>query len=164
MFSKDLNPCLTPCIVKSKSDVSAQSQSSSHFTKVNFFYHFFCWPQAKAKRSRITFFCHVYHVLTRSARNPMVLIAAAARQEQTALTILLASQCRRALIITSLPQAPAANDEYTNLTKTRSIRTCFKFVIIKNVPLQAAYGLWPSAMWIIYKHVDYTCAITVPII
>jgi hypothetical protein len=32
------------------------------------------------------------------------------------------------------------------------------------VPLQAAYGLWPSAMWIIYKHVDYTCAITVPII
>lgn len=33
MFSKDLNPCLTPCIVKSKSDVSAQFQSSSHFTK-----------------------------------------------------------------------------------------------------------------------------------
>ncbi|CAL4935978.1 unnamed protein product [Urochloa decumbens] len=33
MFSKDLNPCLTPCIAKSKSDVSAQIQSSSHFTK-----------------------------------------------------------------------------------------------------------------------------------
>ncbi|CAN6286811.1 unnamed protein product [Urochloa humidicola] len=33
MFSKDLNPCLTPCITKSKSDVSAQIQSSSHFTK-----------------------------------------------------------------------------------------------------------------------------------
>ncbi|PAN44991.1 hypothetical protein PAHAL_9G086400 [Panicum hallii] len=33
MFSKDLNPCLTPCIVKSKSDVSAQFQSSSHFIK-----------------------------------------------------------------------------------------------------------------------------------
>ncbi|KAF8775630.1 hypothetical protein HU200_004408 [Digitaria exilis] len=32
MFSKDLNPCLTPCIFKSKSDVSAQFQSS-HFTK-----------------------------------------------------------------------------------------------------------------------------------
>jgi len=76
----------------------------------------------------------------------MVLIAAAARQEQTALTILLASQCRRALIITSLPQAPAANEEYTNLTKTKSIRTCFKFVIVMNVPVQAAYGLWPSAM------------------
>nr|CAB3493217.1 unnamed protein product [Digitaria exilis] len=41
MFSKDLNPCLTPCIFKSKSDVSAQFQSS-HFTKVNFFsYNFF---------------------------------------------------------------------------------------------------------------------------
>jgi hypothetical protein len=41
MFSKDLNPCLTPCIAKSKSDVSAQIQSSSHFTKVNFLsYHF----------------------------------------------------------------------------------------------------------------------------
>ncbi|ONM09348.1 Transcriptional adapter ADA2b [Zea mays] len=37
MFSKDLNPCLTPCIAKSKSDVSAQFQSSSQFTKVNFF-------------------------------------------------------------------------------------------------------------------------------
>ncbi|OEL31270.1 hypothetical protein BAE44_0007706 [Dichanthelium oligosanthes] len=34
MFSKDLNPCLTPCIAKSKSDVSAQFQSSSHFTKL----------------------------------------------------------------------------------------------------------------------------------
>ncbi|KAG0547572.1 hypothetical protein BDA96_01G091900 [Sorghum bicolor] len=33
MFSKDLNPCLTPCIAKSKSDVSAQFQSSSQFTK-----------------------------------------------------------------------------------------------------------------------------------
>ncbi|RCV40876.1 hypothetical protein SEVIR_9G089000v4 [Setaria viridis] len=33
MFSKDLNPCLTPCIAKSKSDVSAQIQSSSHSTK-----------------------------------------------------------------------------------------------------------------------------------
>ncbi|KAJ1293583.1 hypothetical protein BS78_01G079700 [Paspalum vaginatum] len=32
MFSKDLNPCLTPCIAKSKSDVSAQFQSS-HSTK-----------------------------------------------------------------------------------------------------------------------------------
>ncbi|XP_062214572.1 uncharacterized protein LOC133915436 [Phragmites australis] len=33
MFSKDLNPCLTPCIAKSKSDVSAQFHSSSHSTK-----------------------------------------------------------------------------------------------------------------------------------
>ncbi|TVU44991.1 hypothetical protein EJB05_04457, partial [Eragrostis curvula] len=33
MFSKDLNPCLTPCIAKSKSDVSAQFYSSSHSTK-----------------------------------------------------------------------------------------------------------------------------------
>lgn len=73
----------------------------------------------------------------------MVLIAEAARQEQTALTILLAGRCRRALIITSLPQAPAANDEYTNLTKTRSIRTFFEFIIIINMPLKAACG-WPQ--------------------
>ncbi|PWZ22857.1 hypothetical protein Zm00014a_037336 [Zea mays] len=34
MFSKDLNPCLTPCIAKSRSDVCAQFQSSSsQFTK-----------------------------------------------------------------------------------------------------------------------------------
>ncbi|KAL6894047.1 hypothetical protein ACP4OV_008145 [Aristida adscensionis] len=33
MFSKDLNPCLTPCIAKSKSDVSAQFNSSSYSTK-----------------------------------------------------------------------------------------------------------------------------------
>ncbi|KAL6636894.1 hypothetical protein ACP70R_024466 [Stipagrostis hirtigluma subsp. patula] len=35
MFSKDLNPCLTPCIAKSKSDVSTQFHSSSHFTMVS---------------------------------------------------------------------------------------------------------------------------------
>ncbi|KAK3146067.1 hypothetical protein QOZ80_3BG0261210 [Eleusine coracana subsp. coracana] len=33
MFSKDLNPCLTPCIAKSKSDVSSQFHSSSHSTQ-----------------------------------------------------------------------------------------------------------------------------------
>jgi hypothetical protein len=33
--------------------------------------------------------------------------------------------------------------------KTRSIRTCFEFIIIMNVPLKAA-----PAMWIIYMYVD----------
>lgn len=72
------------------------------------------------------------------ARIPVVLFAAAGRQKQTGLTILLEGQCQRALIITSLPQALATNDEYANPMKTRSIRTCFEFIIIMNVPLKAA--------------------------
>ena len=53
MFSKDLNPCLTPCIAKSKSDVSAQFQSSSQFTKVNpFSCHFLA---SSPKRLDISF-------------------------------------------------------------------------------------------------------------
>ncbi|CAN6297764.1 unnamed protein product [Urochloa humidicola] len=44
MFSKDLNPCLTPCIAKSKSDVSAQIQSSSHFAKES-------WESSASHRS-----------------------------------------------------------------------------------------------------------------
>jgi hypothetical protein len=133
MFSKDLNPCLTPCIAKSKSDVSAQFQSSSQFTKVNFFLMSFVGLKPREAWNNV--FCHVHLAL---ARNLAVLIAAAARQGQTALTVLLAGQCQRALIITNLPQEPATSDEYTNPTKTKSTRTCFELTIIVNLPPKAA--------------------------
>jgi len=135
MFSKDLNPCLTPCIAKSKSDVSAQFQSSSQFTKVNPFSYYLL--ASSPNRLEITF-CHIHLALD---RNLAVLIAAVARQEQTALTILSAGQCQRALITTSLPQEPATSDEYTNLIMTKSTRTCFQFTIIMNLPPKAASSL-----------------------